>query len=213
MDFLVPTGVHIYIYPDNFTPNQWATVSSYLTAILPLYCEKFWAVDRNANFTIYSEPNAGSGGGWVIHDAKGNIISYSGVITMDPSSIDEGPQSTAGYTLFHELTHLFQGWIPNYTKIVGAHHQAVAEAFSHVAQIQLTNLNYTTAITANQLILPNDYGRGAYLYSPGQEPIIYGTVGLGSGELMIMPLKKLTCIFPLTNGSSGLQGSYPTFVV
>ncbi len=171
-EVILPSNAHVYIsYDPNWTDTEKQFVNDCLSTYLPMMCNEFWSINQSAyvkmiKWVAGESPYSIGGGGSITKDQQGKVIFYNGTIRMS------SPFNTVNWLsiLLHEWTHVFQFWIPNYLAVIGIHLEAVAKAFANA--LILENLGwgtpeYTTTGSRDrgQLIDPQTYGIGMYLYS------------------------------------------------
>ena len=161
LDIPLPSGAHVYVsFDSNWTTEDKLAVSSNLTTYVPIMWTDFWAINNSA-FVTMIRGTGNWGGGGINLDNHGNIVSYSGMVTL--SRWGEGSLMI----LLHEWTHDFQFWIPSYEFGVGQHLEAVANAFANVLILKQLGWNSSEyrpekKRDGGQLIAPLDYGMADY---------------------------------------------------
>jgi hypothetical protein len=163
----LPSGAYIHIYyEDNWSETQKSVITEQLMTFLPLMSEKFWAIRHNASVTIkLKDDGPYHGWGQILYDTQEEIVGYTGWIEIPPMNMNGVLE-----IILHELTHVFQFWVPNYWKVTGNHIEAVALAFSRALIVEQFGWNtaqdtdLTTRLTARgQLVFPYQSGAAVYL--------------------------------------------------
>ena len=132
LDVQLSSGAHIYVdYDSGYSLEDRSAISGSLTTYLPRMADEFWMIYRDAFVTMrIGSPDTADGA--IDYDAQGNIVSYSGTVTVGTGVLV--------YVLLHEWTHVFQFWIPNYWSAIGTHAEAVAVAYARA--LILENLGW-----------------------------------------------------------------------
>jgi len=168
LDVTLPTGAHIYVdYDSGYSADEKRVTNGNLTLYLPLMANEFWMIYHDAIVTM-KRGTGNYGGGSMVLDAGGNIVSYSGEVTIFNGVEPWGK----GYVvlLLHEWTHVFQFWIPNYANSVGPHIEGVANAFASALVLDeqgWDSAEYATMMPdiaiMGQLVSESQYGLATYL--------------------------------------------------
>lgn len=162
----LPSGAHIHVYYEgDWSEEEKSVINEQLIIFLPRMCDEFWAIHHNASITIKLTPE-GIFHGWgrILYDSHGEIVGYDGWIEIRPIET-----SVLREAILHELTHVFQFWIPNYFRVTGKHIEAVADAFSRALILQ--HFGWITPEysgdrlirSRGDLIFPTYYGAAGYL--------------------------------------------------
>lgn len=188
----LPSGAYIHVYYEgNWSDEEKSVINEQLIIFLPRMCEEFWAIYHNASITIKLKPEGVCHGwGQILYDnSHEEIVGYDGWIEMPPMNMN-------GVLLgmLHELTHVFQFWIPNYPYVIGynLHLEAVANAFAralileHFGWNTSENTDHTLSTYGGQLISPLYYGSASFLRcytSTPERPILGYHLNKGWTEL------------------------------
>ncbi len=189
LDVELPSGAHIHVfYEDDWIEEEKSVMNEKLMTFLPIMSEEFWTIYHNASITI-KLTNEGPcyAGGNMLYDSQGDISGYNGWVEVFP--IDMNGRLLI---LLHELTHVFQFWIPNYLYVIGYHLEAVANSFSRALVLEhfgwntTENTDYTLSTYGGQLISPLYYGSASFLRSytsTAERPILGYHLNRGWTEL------------------------------
>jgi len=167
LDVELPSGAYLHIYYEGeWSEEEKSVINEQLIIFLPRMCEEFWTIHHNASITIkLKHESPFHGWGQILYD-DGEIVGYEGWIETRPLEMGRVIEA-----ILHELTHVFQFWIPNYPMVTGTHGEAVAVAFSRALLIQhfgwlLYTTEYLSAVlvrSRGDLIFPTHYGSAGYL--------------------------------------------------
>jgi hypothetical protein len=163
LDFVMPSGSHTYVYySQDFTTLEKTTINNYFNVYLPAYNNQFFEIEYVATINVVRS----NGGGWAtgsILYSNNNRISYNGTVAV---------YDTGLFVFLHELTHVFQFWVPWNFQTGGSGNtfiEGAANAFANIALFNVlgwNNSEYTGAINRNnELVSPSSSGVAAFLFS------------------------------------------------
>jgi hypothetical protein len=191
LDVPLPSGAHIYVdYDSGYTGDERRATSGNLTTYLPLMAEEFWMISHDTIVAMKQSGGTIPSHAWsaMNYDAQGNIVSYSGEVTIWNGTLMLGSGYVAG--LLHERTHVFQFWIPNYVNSIGPRIEGVANAFADA--LILDELGWgtpeyatigTNELTMCHLVSSSPYGLATYLRAIALGAMGSRKAGRGSGTM------------------------------
>jgi len=82
LDVQLSSGAHIYVdYDSGYSLEDRSAISGSLTTYLPRMADEFWMIYHDAFVTMrIGSPDTADGA--IDYDAQGNIVSYSGTVTV-----------------------------------------------------------------------------------------------------------------------------------